>query len=97
MTYTQLPPRESDQRVFVADISKAKELIGKDVLIRSPKYCNLVGENYCGKCVNKLLNDNVDGIKNEVTAVAQIVLNEALKKMHNTVKSIVKLDKDIFS
>ncbi|KIM04251.1 MAG: CDP-paratose 2-epimerase [Sulfurovum sp. AS07-7] len=28
MTYTQLPPRESDQRVFVADITKAKELIG---------------------------------------------------------------------
>ncbi|QIV94850.1 GDP-mannose 4,6-dehydratase [Allofrancisella frigidaquae] len=28
MAYTQLPPRESDQRVFVADITKAKELIG---------------------------------------------------------------------
>jgi len=28
MTYTQLPPRESDQRVFVADLTKAKELIG---------------------------------------------------------------------
>jgi CDP-paratose 2-epimerase len=28
MIYTQLPPRESDQRVFVADITKAKELIG---------------------------------------------------------------------
>lgn len=27
MTYTQLSPRESDQRVFVADISKVKELI----------------------------------------------------------------------
>lgn len=28
ITYTQLPPRESDQRVFVADITKAKALIG---------------------------------------------------------------------
>lgn len=28
MTYIKLPPRESDQKVFVADISKAKELIG---------------------------------------------------------------------
>jgi CDP-paratose 2-epimerase len=27
-TYTQLPPRESDQRVFIADISKAKDIIG---------------------------------------------------------------------
>ena len=87
----------NSQTVMIDTDDKAKELIGKDLLIRSPKYCNLVGENYCGKCVNKLLNDNIDGIKNEVTAVAQIVLNEALKKMHNTVKSIVKLDKDIFS
>lgn len=28
MTYQQLPPRESDQRVFVADITKAKTMIG---------------------------------------------------------------------
>lgn len=76
---------------------KMKEYLNKDILIRSPKYCNLVGENLCGKCVNKLLNDNVDGIKNEVTTVAQIVLNEAMKKMHNTTKTLVRLDKSIFS
>jgi CDP-paratose 2-epimerase len=28
MNYTQLPPRESDQRVFVADIAKASRLLG---------------------------------------------------------------------
>ncbi len=28
MSYTQLPPRESDQKVFVADITKAKEAFG---------------------------------------------------------------------
>ena len=28
MTFTQLPVRESDQRVFIADVSKAKEFIG---------------------------------------------------------------------
>ncbi len=28
MNYTQLPVRESDQRVFVSDLTKAKELIG---------------------------------------------------------------------
>jgi CDP-paratose 2-epimerase len=28
LEYTHLPPRESDQRVFVADITKAKEIIG---------------------------------------------------------------------
>jgi len=28
MTYTQLPPRESDQGVFVADITKIQKMIG---------------------------------------------------------------------
>lgn len=28
MTYTKLPPRKSDQKVFVADISKVRELVG---------------------------------------------------------------------
>ncbi|MDD3596888.1 GDP-mannose 4,6-dehydratase [Sulfuricurvum sp.] len=28
MTYNQLPPRESDQRVFVADITKVRKLVG---------------------------------------------------------------------
>lgn len=28
MSYTQLPPRESDQRVFIADISKSKRMLG---------------------------------------------------------------------
>jgi CDP-paratose 2-epimerase len=28
LNYTKLPPRESDQRVFIADITKARELLG---------------------------------------------------------------------
>jgi CDP-paratose 2-epimerase len=28
LTYTKLEPRESDQKVFVADIRKAKEILG---------------------------------------------------------------------
>ena len=28
MKYKQLPPRESDQKIFVADINKVKKLIG---------------------------------------------------------------------
>ena len=87
----------NNETVLVDTEEKMKQYLNKDILIRTPKYCNLVGENYCGKCVNKLLNDNVDGIKNEVTTVAQIVLYEAMKKLHNTVKSLVRLDRSIFS
>ncbi|KRW64904.1 CDP-paratose 2-epimerase [Pseudomonas sp. TTU2014-066ASC] len=38
MCYKQMPPRESDQRVFVADIRKAKEMIGWE-----PKVSKLEG------------------------------------------------------
>jgi CDP-paratose 2-epimerase len=33
MDYVQLPPRESDQRVFVADTAKARDLIGWEPLV----------------------------------------------------------------
>lgn len=86
----------NNETTFIANAEAAKNLIGQQLVIRSPKYCNLPGENICGKCVNQLLNENVDGIKNEATTVAQIVLLEAMKKMHNTIKTIVKLDMSIF-
>jgi CDP-paratose 2-epimerase len=35
--YIKLPPRVSDQKVFVADISKAKNLIGWKPLINKEK------------------------------------------------------------
>lgn len=35
LDYTQLPVRESDQRVFVADISKAKQLLGWQPVVSS--------------------------------------------------------------
>jgi CDP-paratose 2-epimerase len=37
MEYKQLPPRESDQRVFVADIAKAQKLIGWKPLVSKSK------------------------------------------------------------
>ena len=39
-----------------------------------------------------------DGIKNDVTEVTSIVMYESMKKMHNTTKSITRLNKkEIFS
>ena len=70
----------------------AKAYIGKNILVRSPETCALVGENYCQYCVSKLLSENPDGIKNDVTEVTSIVMYESMKKMHNTTKSISYLD-----
>jgi CDP-paratose 2-epimerase len=37
LIYTKLPPRESDQRIFVADTSKSKELINWEPLVSKEK------------------------------------------------------------
>jgi CDP-paratose 2-epimerase len=37
LEYTKLPVRESDQRVFVADIAKAKQLLGWEPLVSAPE------------------------------------------------------------
>jgi len=44
MTYTQLPPRASDQKVFVADIKKARELIEWEPLVNKNEGIKLMLE-----------------------------------------------------
>lgn len=89
---------DNGKTILIDSEDMAKTYIGKNILVRSPETCALVGENYCQYCVSKLLSENPDGIKNEVTEVTSIVLNESMKKMHNTTKSITRLNKkEIFS
>lgn len=89
---------DNEKTILIDSEDMAKTYIGKNILVRSPETCALVGENYCQYCVSKLLSENPDGIKNEVTEVTSITLNESMKKMHNTTKSITRLNKkEIFS
>lgn len=89
---------DGDKTILIDSEEMAKVYIGKNVLVRSPETCALVGENYCQYCVSKLLSENPDGIKNDVTEVTSIVMYESMKKMHNTTKSITRLNKkEIFS
>lgn len=89
---------DGDKTILIDSEDMAKAYIGKNILVRSPETCALVGENYCQYCVSKLLSENPDGIKNDVTEVTSIVMYESMKKMHNTTKSITRLNKkEIFS
>lgn len=89
---------DNDNTILIENMDEAKKYIGKSLIIRGPEYCQTPGEAFCAYCVSKLLKENPDGIKNEVTAVTSITLNESMKKMHNTTKSIIKLYKnEIFS
>lgn len=89
---------DNNNTILVESEDIAKTFIGKKLIIRGPETCASPGETYCGYCVSKLLRENPDGIKNEVTTVTSIVLNESMKKMHNTTKSAVRLNKiEIFS
>ncbi len=89
---------DADKTILIDSEEMAKGYIGKSILVRSPETCALEGENYCQYCVSKLLSENPDGIKNDVTEVTSIVMYESMKKMHNTTKSITRLNKkEIFS
>lgn len=89
---------DNEATVLIDSEDTAKAFIGKNLIIRGPETCASPGETYCGYCVSKLLRENPDGIKNEVTTVTSIVLYESMKKMHNTTKSAMRLNKkEIFS
>lgn len=89
---------DNGNTILVDSEDMAKTFINKKLIIRGPETCASPGETYCGYCVSKLLRENPDGIKNEVTTVTAIVLDESMKKMHNTTKSAIKLNKEeIFS
>jgi CDP-paratose 2-epimerase len=54
MTYDKLPPRESDQRVFVADIAKAKYLLGWQ-----PKVSSEEGVRKMLKWIDSIVSDQL--------------------------------------
>lgn len=54
LKYTKLPPRESDQKIFVADISKAKDILNWEPSVTSRSGINktidwIIKSNFCKK------------------------------------------------
>ncbi len=89
---------KGDKPVLVASKEEAKEYVGKDILVRSPMYCKLEGDNICEICAGKRLSANPTGLSVPVTEVSAIFLLSFMKAMHGKVLSESKMDlNEVFS
>jgi hypothetical protein len=84
--------------IFIDNEDLASKFIDKNIIIRSPMYCKLEGENICKICSGNNLFQFKEGLAIPVTEISSIILTTSLRKMHGTILSTAKLDiEEIFS
>lgn len=78
----------------IKDEEAAKRFQDQDIIVRSPMFCQLDGDNLCSHCTGERLASNPLGISMTLTEISAIIILTSLKKMHGTVLSTVKMDVD---
>ena len=78
--------------VKINDITEANSLIGKNIKLRSPKYCISKGEEYCETCVGENLSMNKNSISLLVTDVGGTILLIYMKRMHKVIIEVADID-----
>lgn len=68
------------------------DLIGKVIKVRSPMYCNEPDKVFCIVCCGEMMRNRKNGVVGMVTGISGALLKASLKKMHNLVKKLVKVD-----
>jgi hypothetical protein len=66
--------------------------LGKNVLIRSPQFCNLGKTDYCACCVGPRLAASPTAISSAVSEYGSTFLNLFMKKMHGTSLELAHMD-----
>jgi hypothetical protein len=69
-----------------------EEYVGKTVILRSPMYCKLSGDNICSVCGGTNLLSYPNGLAIPATEISSVVLTTALKKMHTNQLAAVEFD-----
>lgn len=67
-------------------------LIGKTLQVRSPLYCKYQDKVYCTVCCGEKMRGRRNGIVAAISDITGAILNNSMKKMHNTVKKLHKID-----
>jgi len=80
--------------VLIKNEDDAKSYIGKTIMMRSPQYCKLKTSNLCEKCVDDILKNYETGMSLVMTDISNVLLNDALKKMHGGVLSVIEVTMD---
>lgn len=75
------------------DEEKANNLLGKELQVRSPMYCQLKEDNtICRCCAGERLFIYPNGVSIPLIEKSGIMLNAAMKKMHSSGTKIVEMD-----
>jgi len=69
------------------------DLIGKVIKLRTPMTCKLE-HHFCKYCLKDIFKDYKNGLPLMVTDVSGAILNESMKKMHNTTLQTFELEID---
>lgn len=93
--YHQLVGREvrlKNSWVVVKNLEEAEHLMGDPLIVRSPMYCKLDGDNLCSHCAGQRLAENKEGLSTALTEISSTIMTALLKAMHGKVLSTAKLD-----
>lgn len=78
--------------VLIETLADAQAYVNKVIFIRSQQYCRRPGTETCAICAGKAVSQYKNGQVITTMEVSSGILNDSLKKMHNTSISTATLD-----
>jgi hypothetical protein len=74
------------------DTEGIQQFVGKEVLVRSPQFCQAPETDFCKKCMGDKLSLSPNSLASSASEVGSVFLNAFLKKMHGTALILAKYD-----
>lgn len=84
--------RIKNQWLLVKNLSDAEHLMGQPLIVRSPMFCKLDGDNLCSHCAGVKLAENKNGISIALTEISSKIMTALLKAMHGKVLSTYRMN-----
>lgn len=81
-----------DKPLLIETIEEAKQYVDKVIFIRSQQYCRRPGTETCAICAGKAVAQYKNGQVITTMEVSSGIMNDSLKKMHNTSITTATLD-----
>lgn len=90
--FVKLYYMDNDKTILIDSEEKAKELIGRVIIVRSPMFCKTEGTDYCKYCTGERLAINPTAVSSFIANLGSTLLVLSLKKTHGKSLSIKYLD-----
>lgn len=83
---------ENNQPKHIETLEDAKKYLLRTVFVRSPAYCSRPGDQTCKVCAGAVLSKYPTGLPIPLMGLSGGILNDSLKKMHNSALTTATLD-----